>query len=61
MSVNDQGKLFDSFNEEKRADVERQIEHMLKLGYKHEHLWITPDGTVLFDPEEANYRGFNTI
>jgi hypothetical protein len=35
--------------------IRRQIEHMLSLGYPRRHLVITPEGTVLFDPEAADY------
>lgn len=59
MTAQRQQKLLESFTAEQKAEVERQIKQMLELGYKREHLWITPNGNVLFDPEEATYDIFH--
>lgn len=55
MSLSNQQELLQSLSPEKKAEAERQINQMLERGYKREHLWITPDGNVLFDSEACDY------
>jgi hypothetical protein len=47
-------------NNEKQNRIDAQIAEFLKNGYKREDLFITPTGSVIFDPTAAEAREFET-
>ncbi len=51
----------DDSEKEKQAKIEAQITNWLKNGYTREDLFITPDGSVIYDPAAVEAEMFKDL